>query len=478
MRSNKIFSRGVLLYLFMDFMIAMLSWFIFVFYRRTVVEARLFDDQIYNDPNFRYSILMVPVIWLMIYTIFDSYKNVYRMSRINEFTRSLFSTLLGSLFLFFTIILDDLVNYMGGYKGYYMAFAGLFLIHFLLCYTSRLLFLTIVKQRIKSGKVKFNTLIIGKYHDIIKLYEDIVNRKNKLGFNIIGYISTDQDKTHPLMDQIDHLGNIQQLDEIIKQKNVEEVILNLSKSENIHLKKIIGILDQFSHRIIVRAIFNMRAVLLGKVVMPNVRGADLFIIKTHFIPIWLRIFKRFLDLLISSIVLIILSPLYLFIALRVKLSSSGAILYKQERIGRYGKAFMIYKFRSMYENAEQSGPQLSDEDDPRVTKWGKTMRKYRLDELPQFWNVLIGDMSLVGPRPERQYYIDLIAEKNPNVHKLHKVRPGITSWGQVQYGYASNVEQMLDRLKLDLIYIENLTLGLDIKILLHTILVIVKGSGK
>lgn len=464
-----------LFYKWADYFCAMIAWGLFFAYRKMIIEKEENVSVIFQDINFWYGLIIIPIGWFLVYSLFDQYGDIHRHSRLKTFSRTFFLSFFGVLILFFTLILDDFVSY---YTTYYQSFLALFSFHFILTVVTRMILLTAASRRIRQGMVKFNTIIIGGNLEALALYKEIISQKRSYGYHFIGFIRSNKESISPLETELKYLGNIKDLESIIKEYHIEEVIIAIQTEEHNLLKQLITALFDLRPLPHIKIIPDMYDIMLGTVKMNQVFGTALIEINQEIMPAWQITFKRMLDILVSLISLLLLSPLFAYLSLKVKQSSVGPVFYRQERIGLQGVPFTILKFRSMYEDAENSGPQLSKDEDNRCTPFGAIMRKWRLDELPQFWNVLIGEMSLVGPRPERQFYIDKIMEKAPHYRHLLKVRPGITSWGQVKYGYASNVDQMIQRLKYDILYLENRSIALDFKIMFYTLVVLVQGTGK
>ncbi|MDR2907194.1 MAG: sugar transferase [Bacteroidales bacterium] len=458
-------------YVVIDFVSAALAWMLFFTHRKSQEVGDFSDafDVVWHDIRLYQGLVIIPLGWLVLYAMYGYYRQTFNKTPFSDLAKTLSHSIGGVVVLFFVAILDDQVK---DYDMYYNYVFVLFVFHYGFTVCGRILHTRWIRKSIRKGKISFNTVLIGNGRCAQKSYAELQNQTVSDGHHILGYIPCGTQET---IDGLPCLGDVSNLEQVVKTKQIEDVIIALNDNETNLISSILSSL--VSCKVSIHISPNLEPFLHNKAT--SFLHTTLLLLNDDPLPAWQNFLKRAFDILFSTLFGILLLPLILFVIWKIKRDSKGTIFYTQERVGLHEKPFLMYKFRSMYDGAENPDrPMLSSTDDTRVTPFGRFMRKYRVDELPQLWNVIRGDMSLVGPRPERRYYIDQITKVSPQYKLLLRVKPGLTSWGEVKYGYASSVEQMIERMQLDLQYIDNMSMSNDLKILLYTISTVLRGEGK
>lgn len=469
-------NRQRIIYALADFITANIGVFLFNIGRFYLVPPSSRPSTLVEfllDTSLLWEQALVPLVMMIFYALLGSYNrsNTLYKSRVDETLNTFVASLLGMLVVFFVALVNDKI---GERATNYELMALLFFCLATPTYIVRIIILNRSARRVRRGDYSIETYVVGANDTNIQRLDKIRKYGSRSGLRIVGCIDADN------LIEGDTFAGLpvyrgESLTDLCRKLDVRSLVVLPSARGLGRTVEIINELYPLDRPLFVTPdihhLISVRPRISSIVNEPVVD-----ITNARISPAAVNC-KRLADIVISSIALLVLSPLYFAVAIAVKRDSKGPVFFKQTRIGYHKKPFTIYKFRTMVNEAEPDGPVLAKENDPRVTHIGHFLRKYRIDELPQFWNVLKGDMSIVGPRPEREYYVRRIMERQPAYSLIHQVRPGITSWGMVKYGYASDVDQMLERLEYDLLYIENVSLAVDVKILFYTVSTILTGKG-
>jgi len=462
-------------YIAVDIITAEFIWIGFFLYRQYSIDPNQSNNfyENFTDKTFWYGFVLYPLFWYLIYIMAGMYRRVYKKTRLVEVKETAGTSIIGMLILFFFLILEDPIFASTNQTKLFFIFL---FSQFLLTYIGRLSITHPTIKKIHARKIGFNTLLIGSGDNALNVFGDLENQKNSSGNKFIGFVNAEKSDKYKIESILPYLGSISDLPQLIDEYAVEEVVIAIEKSESKFIISIINELEFFD--VVIKIIPLFHDYIFGKIKTTGMYLTPFIEISPDLMPAWQFSVKRILDISFSILAIVFLIPIFIIVAFGVKLSSPGSIIFTQERVGKNGRKFKMIKFRSMYSNAEDNGPQLSSKIDPRTTKFGAFIRKLRIDEIPQFFIILKGDMSIVGPRPEREYFINQIVERAPHFKLMQKVKPGMTSWGQVKFGYAENIEEMIVRMQYDILYLENMSLAMDFKIMIWTVLIVFQGRGK
>ncbi len=455
-----------------DFLVSYGIWIGFYFLRKDI----LYPQSPSLPPTlweYLWSPLIVSLYWVVLFLLGGLYKDPLRQSFLKRLWQRLWLSILGSLALFFVAFIDDPIP---NYKLYYKTLSYYILLQFGCILGGEILLHGLIRLGLRRRRLRFPTILIGQGEKAYKIWQEFKNNPFGTGYDIIGYLAVDAGKPNLLAGKLRHLGRLEDLEVILHRRSPHHLILAVEEREGDILRHVLSVINGLPIEVYLAP--ETKDYIGGTVRLESPQDIPLIRVGVETLSPWEELLKRGFDIVVSVVALILLAPVYGIIAILVRLSSPGPIIYRQERLGKNMVPFTIYKFRTMYVDAEKDGPALSREGDPRITPIGRWLRKTRLDEIPQFWNVLKGEMSLVGPRPERAYYVNQILKKAPEYRQLFKIKPGITSLGMVKYGYASSVEEMIERMRYDLIYLANRGFLLDLKILLYTVLRVLQARGK
>lgn len=462
-----------------DWLMTFIAFFLFNIFRFFYLDlGDQFSELLFYliSPKLVLEQIAVPVLLLFVYWLSGYYNHPLERSRLNEFLVTFYSQLFNAVLIYMAALTNDQVFLR---SENWMLIIILFILLFSFTYLGRLLVTENMLKNNKRFEHRPKTVIVGISKEAFKVLEGM---RKEMG-DVVAFMPFANEKLNE--ESRKDIGNTQIIEDIQALKNmcsqgsVEQVILVPPSGKSPNNKVLYFLYHLYPYDISIKINPDILSLITPTIRLQDILGEPFIDLSRPQISEFSKNVKRTLDVIASTLGLIILSPVFAVAAIGVKLSGPGPIIYRQERVGIHRKTFRIYKFRSMITEAEKDGvPLLSSDSDSRITRIGKWMRKYRIDELPQFWNVLKGEMSLVGPRPEREYFIEQIVKKAPWYTLVLQVRPGITSWGMVKYGYATDIDQMIERNRFDLIYLANMSVAVDFKILIHTVKTVGAGEGK